>query len=238
MVALSAHALEKALLPGADASATDERTSTTVGSVSSPSCGGAESASSLDVVAAMTTRKRTVSFQLEADVVELYEVPGFNDVAGPVPSVDDMGAIKSNADVKVFCVHCGKQVASELLKMGTKFCTYCGQQHPSNLLQWASGMQSQMPSEEASHLCGGTDWLAKLVESHEAQAMPIANSQSQFGMQEVPWKHLGCGPSWAAHTGHSMDQGAQHRPQHAAHGPARYGAYVQNAGPAYVHCGQ
>lgn len=190
-------------------------------SSSSQSSGGAtgEGAFSAGNVSAHVRRK--VSFD-EGNLARL-NVP----VGKPAVS-HNAGAARIDADLKVFCVHCGKQVPSEILKAGTSFCTYCGQQHPENLMSWASTSHNKAPrlSEEHVRLHDEVDWRAKIVQQQQpcaAQVAPTAN-RGQVGMQQAPWNGGGQRIHAMQHLGHRIVRSEQCRPSASE--------------PAYIHCGQ
>lgn len=209
---------------------------------SSQSSGGATGESSLGARPATVPDRaqRKVSFQADEDVEEfLFQVDeDVEDHCGAsrlnLAVSHDAGATSIDADLKVFCVYCGQQVPSAILKAGTSFCTYCGQRHPENLMNWASGSQKTPTlNEERSRLHGDVNWLAKRAQTCAAEATPTANSNGQGEMPQVRWNH-GQGLHAVAHLGHQAFRGQQGRLQHQVHNQRHHGAKIQNSQPAYV----
>jgi len=189
-------------------------------SSSSHSSGGAPGDCPLSVTAPGRA-PRKVSFQIDADVNEPRGELRPNHAVGKIANPNNVGAARMDSDVKVFCVHCGKQVPSQILKMGTSFCTYCGQPHPENLMSWASGgFKSPALSAERVRAHDEVDWRAKIA---QAQASPTA-SIGQVGMQQVPWNSGGQRFRAMQHLGHQIVRADQGCPSFSE--------------PAYVHCAQ
>lgn len=195
-------------------------------SSSSQSSGGATGECPVGALAAGNVPgrvRRKVSFQIDEGVNEPRGTLRPDITVGKAAN-SHVGAARIDADLKVFCVHCGKQVPSEILRVGTSFCTYCGQRHPENLMSWASGSH-KVPtlSEEHVRLHDEADWRAKIVQPCSAQVAPTAN-RGQVGMQQVPWNNGGQRLHAMPHLGHQVARADQCRPS--------------SSEPAYVHCGQ
>lgn len=178
------------------------RTASTADDSSSSQSSGVNGESPLGVLSAGNIpgrARRKVSFQIDEGVQEISGSLRSNSTAGEAAD-SHVDTPKINADLKVFCVHCGKQVPSEILRVGTCFCTYCGQRHPDNLMSWASRshkiptlgaeqmrLQDEMASRNAKHM------RPQPCSSSPQVAAPCAANISQLQMQHVPWmrQHLG-----------------------------------------------
>lgn len=230
-----------------------EKTSTEAGdSSSSLSSHGAAGEPALGALSSRNARehvKRRVSFEVDEGVKDHQAVPEFHSTGEPYLS-PDVASSNTDAELKVFCVHCGKRVPPEILKVGTSFCTYCGQRHPDDLMSWANTSHKITTlSEEHVRLHDAAHWQINTAHLGSAQFAPTTDrfypemqrmpwnngfscpaqatpptNRGQFGMQQVPFNGGGQPPRAMQHLGHRAVGAEQCRPS----------AWE----PAYVHCAQ
>jgi len=169
-----------------------DKTSTEAGdSSSSLSSHGAAGEPALAALSSRNARehvKRRVSFEVDEGVKENQAVPEFHSIGEPrlSPGVADSSTV---AELKVFCVHCGKRVPPEILNVGTSFCTYCGQRHPDNLMSWANtGNKITTLSEEHVRLHDEAHLQINTAHLDSAQIAPTTD-RFRSEMQRMPWNN-------------------------------------------------
>lgn len=261
------HTLERDITAdkGFGKSPATEKTSTEADdSSSSGSSRGAAGESALGVFSSRNARghvKRRVSFEVDECVKDHQDVTKFHSIGKPYLSPDVAGS-NIDADLKVFCVHCGKRVPPEILKVGSRFCTYCGQRHPDNLMSWANTSHKITTlSEEHVRLHDEAYWQTDAAHLGSALFAPTTD-RFQLEMQRKLWNNglydeldwrtpfLRSCPAQAAPPTNGGQVGMQHVPwngggqnpramQHLGHRAAGAEQCRPSAWePAYVHCAQ